>query len=161
MTKTVKIIWTTAALLGAVSLFFNFREIPQETPPPLKNGEFLCPPDKQAEADRLKPPRHTAEEIGGYARLIENAPSPTEAWRLAEEARKRRKHTTAGSEPITTIWRKTAAAADMPPQSVFLLVFYDHKQNRAGKIKRNQVKQNHLHRMQINAVKTQQTMPVQ
>lgn len=41
MTKTVKIIWTTAALLGAVSLFFNFREIPQETPPPLKNGEFL------------------------------------------------------------------------------------------------------------------------
>ena len=53
MTKTVKIIWTTAALLGAVSLFFNFREIPQETPPPLKNGEFLCPPDKQAEADRL------------------------------------------------------------------------------------------------------------
>lgn len=46
MTKTAKIIWTTAALLGAVSLFFNFREIPQETPPPLKNGEFLCPPDK-------------------------------------------------------------------------------------------------------------------
>lgn len=74
MTKTVKIIWTTAALLGAVSLFFNFREIPQETPPPLKNGEFLCPPDKQAEADRLKPPRHTAEEIGGYARLIEKRP---------------------------------------------------------------------------------------
>ena len=89
MTKTAKIIWTTAALLGAVSLFFNFREIPQETPPPLKNGEFLCPPDKQAEADRLKPPRRTAEEIGGYARLIENAPSPTEAWRLAEEARKK------------------------------------------------------------------------
>ena len=42
MTKTAKIIWTTAALLGAVSLFFNFREIPQDTPPPLKNGEFLC-----------------------------------------------------------------------------------------------------------------------
>ena len=90
MTKTVKIIWTTAALLGAVSLFFNFREIPQETPPPLKNGEFLCPPDKQAEADRLKPPRHTAEEIGGYARLIENAPSPTEEARKKAEAYNRR-----------------------------------------------------------------------
>ena len=41
MTKTAKIIWTTAALLGAVSLFFNFREIPQETPPPLKTGKNM------------------------------------------------------------------------------------------------------------------------
>ncbi len=89
MTKTAKIIWATAGILGAVSLFFNFREIPQETPPPLKNGEFLCPPDKQAAADRLKPSRHMAEEIGDYARLIENAPSPPEAWRLTEEARKK------------------------------------------------------------------------
>ena len=63
MTKTVKIIWTTAALLGAVSLFFNFREIPQETPPPLKNGEFLCPPDKQAEAAY----RHFLESRGRKA----------------------------------------------------------------------------------------------
>ena len=89
MTKTVKIIWTTAALLGAVSLFFNFRKIQREPRPPLKTGEFLCPPDRQAEADGLNPPRHRAEEIGGYARLIETAPSPTEAWRLAEEARKK------------------------------------------------------------------------
>ncbi len=88
MTKAAKTIWIAAAGFALFSLFFNLRPIPQEMPT-LSNGEFLCPPEKQREADKLKPSPRMAEELRNYPRLIENAPSPTEAWRLSEESKKK------------------------------------------------------------------------
>jgi len=80
------LIWTTAAVLGAVSLFYNLRAIPEEKRPDLQDGEFYCPPEIQIEADRLKPQQKTVTELAQYPELIKNAPSPSEAWRLETEA---------------------------------------------------------------------------
>lgn len=87
MKKTEKIIWTAAAVAGAVSLFYNLRPLPDNSPPAPKAGEYYCPPEMQAGADKLKPSSQTAEELKNYPRLIEKAPAPSEAWRLKEEAK--------------------------------------------------------------------------
>lgn len=86
MKKSTMLIWTTAAVLGAVSLFYNLRAIPEEKRPDLQAGEFYCPPEIQIEANRLKPQEKTVTELAQYPELIKNAPSPSEAWRLETEA---------------------------------------------------------------------------
>ena len=87
MTSTGKIIWTTAAFLAAGSLYLNLRQPPAESWPLLAEGEYMCPPQFEEEAERLRPSAELRRELDRYPELIKNASSFSEVWWLGEEAK--------------------------------------------------------------------------
>ena len=85
MKKSEKIIWTTALILGAVSLYVNIQEIPEEIQPPFKKGEFYCPAHIQEQANKLKPNINIKQTVKDYENKIKNASTSAEAWFLKEK----------------------------------------------------------------------------